>query len=64
MAKLNFILSPALEGEYKVVNTPHPILHSRIGDIDFRRITKDQAEQLISAGTRYLVRVKKKVKRS
>ncbi|MNL26538.1 hypothetical protein D3C87_1480670 [compost metagenome] len=62
--KLSFILSPELEGEYEVVNTASPILHSRIGDIDFRRITKDQAEQLISAGTRYLVRVKKKVKRS
>lgn len=59
MEKLTFIPSPALEGKYKVINTAYPILHSRIGDLDLRIITLDQADQLIKAGTRYLKAIKR-----
>jgi hypothetical protein len=60
--KANFQLSPELVGKFKVVNTTLPALHSRIGYVDFRTMTLDQAEALVKAGTRYLraVPVKKK----
>jgi len=52
--KKQFTLSPALEGKFEVINTTSPVLHSRIGDVDFRTMTVDQAEQLVKAGTDYL----------
>jgi len=60
--KLDFELSPELVGKYEVINTTLPVLHSRIGEVDFRTMTVDQAEQLVKAGTDYLraVPVKKK----
>ncbi len=54
MNKLSFIPSPAIEGKFRVINTHMPKLHSRIGEIDFRVITLEQAEKLVKAGTRYL----------
>jgi hypothetical protein len=55
--KLPFKLSQELEGKFKVVGTTLPILHSRIGEIDLRSATLDQAEALIKAGTDFLIRV-------
>lgn len=46
MEKLNFEPSPAIKGKYKIVNTSFPIYHSKIGKIDFREITLDQAKAL------------------
>lgn len=54
---LSFEPSPAIEGRFRVVNTHLPILHSKIGKIDFRTITLEQAEALVSAGTSYLVKL-------
>ena len=52
-----FKLSPELVGKFEVVNTDSPLLCSRIGDVDFRYMTEAQAEQLIKAGTMYLVKL-------
>jgi len=60
MAKQNFKISKAIEGKYEVVNTSYPCLESRIGFIDFRYITLDQAERLMKAGTKYLKKVRPK----
>lgn len=57
--KLSFVPSAAIEGKFRVVNTHLPVLHSKIGKVDFRVITLEQAEQLVEAGTDYLVKVKK-----
>lgn len=64
MSKFKFEVSKAIEGKFEVVNTSLPCLESRIGFIDFRYITLDQAEKLVQSGTRYLrrVQVKKKLK--
>jgi hypothetical protein len=63
MDKLPFKLSPAIEGKFTVVNTHLPTLHSRIGLIDFRTITLNQAEELEKLNCRYLKRVKPRRKR-
>ncbi|WP_285055148.1 hypothetical protein [Pedobacter ginsengisoli] len=55
--KPKFELSPELVGKFKVVNTDSPLLHSKIGDLDFRKATLEQAEALFNAGTRYLVKI-------
>lgn len=60
MPKLKFEVSKAIEGKFEVVNTSLPCLESRIGLIDFRRITLDQAERLHTKGTRYLKKVEPK----
>ncbi|HWK58728.1 MAG TPA: hypothetical protein VNQ80_15400 [Parapedobacter sp.] len=57
---VKFSLPADLAGSYEVVNTTSPILESRIGRIDFRRLTKEKAEALIKAGTRYLRKIEKK----
>ncbi|KAA8483755.1 hypothetical protein BDE36_1781 [Arcticibacter tournemirensis] len=57
MEKLSFELSPEIRGKFEVVNTESPLLHSRIGDIDFRRITLDQAEQLVKLNSRYIRKI-------
>jgi hypothetical protein len=59
MARVIDLLNPELKGKYKVVNTDLPVLHSRIGKIDFRTITEEEAEQLIAAGTSYLIKLNK-----
>ncbi len=58
MAKLPFKISSEIEGKFEVINTTSAILHSRIGDIDFRKITLVQAEELFKMGSRYIKRVK------
>lgn len=60
--KKQFTLSPELEGKFEVINTTSPVLHSRIGDVDFRTMTLEQAEELIKSGTRYLKKVKEENK--
>ena len=62
MKKQPFTLSPELEGKFEVINTTSPVLHSRIGDVDFRTMTVDQAEKLVKDGTRYLRAVPAKKK--
>lgn len=57
---LKINLPAEIAGSYEVVNTTSPILESRIGRIDFRTITKEKAEALIKAGTRYLRKIEKK----
>lgn len=64
MAKLNWQVSPAIVDHYEVVNTHLPILESKIGKVDFRRITLDQANELYIAGTRYLQKKSKKAQSS
>ncbi|MFD2163681.1 hypothetical protein ACFSJU_14825 [Paradesertivirga mongoliensis] len=59
MAKLNFEISALIKGKFEVINTHLPVLHSRIGMVDFRTMTEEQAERLVAAGTRYLRKVKK-----
>lgn len=59
MAKLKFEVSKAIEGKYQVINTHLPKLESRIGLVDFRTISLDQAERLVKAGTRYLRKIEK-----
>jgi hypothetical protein len=54
-------LSQEVAEKFEVVNTNSPILHSKIGDIDFRRITLEQAAKIVSLGSSYL-REKKSVK--
>lgn len=62
--KAKWTISPAIAGHYKVVNTDSPILHSKIGDIDFRKISLEVADKLFEAGTRYLQKVPKKIKKA
>jgi hypothetical protein len=58
--KLDFILSPDLQGKFEVVNTTLPALHSSIGYVDFRTMTLDEADRLVKAGTIFLKAVKKR----
>ena len=58
MKKRDWIESPEISGHFKIINTEFPILHSRIGDLDFRKITLDQAQKLFDSGSRYIERVK------
>jgi hypothetical protein len=58
---LTFKLSPEIEGKFEVVHTNCPVMHSRIGYVDFRRITLAQAEELVKAGSEFLVPVGAKV---
>lgn len=65
MAKLNWQVSPAIVDHYEVVNTNSPILESKIGRVDFRYISLEKANELFTAGTRYLQKIKpKKVQNS
>ncbi|GAA4327475.1 hypothetical protein GCM10023149_30880 [Mucilaginibacter gynuensis] len=51
-------LNPALAGKYRIVGTHCPvILNTTIGDIDFRTLTEEQAEQLVADGMIYIERV-------
>lgn len=64
MEKLSWQVSPAIVDHYEVVNTTSPILESKIGRVDFRFITLDQANQIYAAGTRYLHKIKSKKSQS
>jgi len=56
-----YTLSAELQGRYKVVNTHMPCLeHPQLGRVDFRTMTAEQADALITAGTMYLVKIKKR----
>ena len=54
MGKLTFTPSPAIEGKFEIVNTEFPIYHSKIGEIDFRTISIEQAEELVKTESRYI----------
>lgn len=56
--ELNFTPSPAIAGKFEIVNTVHPIYHSKIGKFDFRTITEEQAEELIKSGSDYIKAIK------
>lgn len=62
MAKRDWVVSPAIVNHYRIINTDLPILHSRIGDMDFRKISLEQADKLYESGTRYLEKIKAKKK--
>lgn len=55
-------LNQDLVGKFEVVGTDLPVLQSKIGQIDFRTMTEEQAEALISAGTSYLKKIPAKKK--
>lgn len=54
MARLPWVLSPLIAEHYEVINTHLPILESKIGRVDLRSITLDQADRIHALGTRYL----------
>jgi hypothetical protein len=55
-----FTLSPELQGIYRVTTHVPLVHHPTLGLVDFRTMTAVQAEEMIKAGTIYLVRIKKK----
>lgn len=57
MGKVNWKISPEIEGKYEVVNTSFPILESRIGRVDLRKITLREAERIVELGSRYLRKI-------
>lgn len=59
MAKLPFVVSPAIAGKFEVINTESPLLYSRIGLVDFRNISLEKAVLLFESGSRYIKKVKK-----
>ena len=61
MAK-DWKLSEALEGKYEVVNTDLPVLHSRIGEVDLRTMTEEQAEAILLKGSDFLKKIPAKKK--
>ncbi len=56
--KLSFIPSPAISGKFEIVNTIHPIYHSKIGKFDFRTITEEDAGELVKSGSDYIKAIK------
>lgn len=47
----NIHLNPALDGKFRIKGTHCPIiLNTTVGDIDFRTLTEEQAEQLVLDG--------------
>lgn len=59
--KTNFTPSPALDGKFKVVNTDLPILlNTKIGDIDLRTISLEDAERLYKLDSYYLQKLPEK----
>ena len=57
MSKLSFTPSPLIEGKFRIVNTHMPVLHSKIGMVDFRTITEEQAEALVAYKCYYIERI-------
>lgn len=48
-------LNPELEGKYRIKGTHCPrILNTSLGDIDFRTLTEEQAEQLVTDEMPYI----------
>jgi hypothetical protein len=56
----SFTLSPELQGKYRVHSHLPCLHHPQLGLLDFRTMTCAQADELIAAGTIYLVKIKKK----
>lgn len=54
MSKLDWVASSAIAGHYEVINTHLPILESKIGRVDLRTISLEQADKIYTLGTRYL----------
>lgn len=52
--KRNWMESPAIAGHFTVINTNLPILHSKVGKVDFRTITLEKANEVYESGTIYL----------
>ncbi|MDB4919840.1 hypothetical protein [Mucilaginibacter sp.] len=51
-------LNPDLEGKFKIVGTHCPrVLQTSIGDIDFRKLTEAEAEQLVTDGFAHLIKL-------
>lgn len=59
MKKREWKESPEITGHFKIVNTDFYFLHSKIGDIDFRKITLDQAKKLFESGSPYIEKIEK-----
>lgn len=57
---MNWQISKQIADHYEVINTHLPILESKIGRVDLRTITLDQADKIFSLGTRYLKKKPKK----
>lgn len=57
MKKRDWKESPEISGRFKIVNTDLYFLHSRIGNIDFRKITLDQAQKLFDNGSPYIEKI-------
>lgn len=59
MSKLKFIPSPNIAGAYEVVNTEWPIILNAYQqkDVDLRKITLEQADEMFKAGSRYLRKI-------
>jgi hypothetical protein len=58
LAVLNPHLHPALDGKFRIVGTHcEKVLNTSIGDIDFRKLTEAQAEQLVEDGFIYLEKI-------
>ena len=65
--KLKFTPSAELEGVFEIINTVTPhLIHTKIGDVDLRSITKEEAHKLYASGSDYLqpVKVKAAAKKS
>lgn len=52
--KRNWMESPEIIGHFTVINTDSPILHSKVGDVDFRTISLEKAKEVYESGTDYL----------
>lgn len=59
--KLRFTPSAEITGVFDIINTVTPLLiHTKIGDVDLRSITLEQAHKLYASGSDYLQPVKPK----
>ncbi|MDX3913780.1 MAG: hypothetical protein QHC79_09590 [Pseudosphingobacterium sp.] len=64
MSKLSYTVSKAIEGKFEIINTHLPsIIHPKLGAIDFRTITEEQAQKLVDAGSMYIQKVEKAEKK-
>lgn len=51
-------LNPELAGKFRIKDTHCPrVLNTTIGDIDFRTLTEDQAEQLVTDGMPFIEKI-------
>lgn len=56
--KLQFTVSPAIAGKFRIVKTVQPIYHSKIGRFDFRTITEQDAQRLVDIKSIYIKKLK------